>query len=104
MADYGLTKEVTDRILSVFSHYPQIERAIIFGSRAMGNFRPSSDIDFALEGTELEIGVLSKIEMELDDLMLPVKVDVILLNRVTDQGFLAHIKRVGKSFYRKMLS
>ncbi len=33
-------------MVSVFHRYPQIERVQLFGSRAMGNYQPYSDIDW----------------------------------------------------------
>lgn len=43
----GLTAKVRSGIREVFSQIPQIRKAVLFGSRAMGTWRPASDIDLA---------------------------------------------------------
>ncbi|HET8861530.1 nucleotidyltransferase domain-containing protein [Marivirga sp.] len=73
MENSGLTTEEIFNIRSVFSNYPQIEKALIYGSRAMGNYKPASDIDISLIGDDIDLSLLNQIEFDLDDLMLPYK-------------------------------
>jgi len=47
-SDYGLLKNDLIKICRVFQQFPQIHKVIIFGSRAKGNFRSSSDIDMTI--------------------------------------------------------
>lgn len=47
---YGLKQPTIVAITDVFKKYPQIDCAILYGSRAKGNFRPNSDIDLTLKG------------------------------------------------------
>lgn len=47
---YGLLERDLKYILEAVRKYPEIEKVIIFGSRAMGNYKPGSDIDIALKG------------------------------------------------------
>jgi predicted nucleotidyltransferase len=51
--DFGLTHSDLHAIKQVLAKYPQIEQAIIFGSRAKGNYKPGSDVDIALKGAHL---------------------------------------------------
>jgi predicted nucleotidyltransferase len=46
--NHGLTKETVDKMVSVFVQFPQIEQAVLYGSRAKGNFKMGSDIDLTL--------------------------------------------------------
>jgi len=101
MEGYGLSSEVIDRINAVFSKYSQIESTLIYGSRAMGNFRPTSDVDLSLLGKNIGLSLLTKIEFDLDDLMLPYKFDISVYDKITDPEFMDHIKRVGKEIYRR---
>ena len=41
---YGLSDRTIKKIHSIFVKYPQIEKAILYGSRAAGNYRNGSDI------------------------------------------------------------
>ena len=52
-----------------------------------------------LEGENLDLGRLQKIENEIDDLMLPYKMDVSLLKHIRNDDLLEHIQRVGIVFY-----
>ena len=99
--NYGLKEEITKKIESVFKNYIQVEKAIIYGSRAKGNFKDGSDIDLTLIGNDLEFNTLLKILSDIDNLMLPYKFDISLYNSIVDVELLDHIKRVGKYFYDK---
>ena len=59
---FGLKEKHIKDIQSVFIKYPGIEKAIIYCSRAKGNYRPASDIDLALKGEELNLSTLLKME------------------------------------------
>lgn len=99
MENSGLTKNEIERIRNVFSKYIQVEQVLIYGSRAMGTFKPSSDIDLTLIGKHIDLSTLLKIEFDLDDLMLPYKFDVSIYDKITNPDFVDHINRVGKEFY-----
>ncbi|MDR1268600.1 MAG: nucleotidyltransferase domain-containing protein [Planctomycetaceae bacterium] len=51
--DDGLTEKYRAEIRLIFASCSKIDRALLFGSRAKGNFRRDSDVDFALEGNDL---------------------------------------------------
>ncbi|GIV26233.1 MAG: hypothetical protein KatS3mg027_0047 [Bacteroidia bacterium] len=98
---YGLSDKTIDLINAVFSKHPEVETAILYGSRAKGNFHTGSDIDLTLTGTNLTLSILHKIEDEIDDLLLPYKVDLSILQDIENKELLDHIQRVGKVFYSK---
>ncbi|MCF6349426.1 MAG: nucleotidyltransferase domain-containing protein [Flavobacteriaceae bacterium] len=99
---YGLKEKHIKAINSVFSKYPQIEKIILYGSRAKGNYRNGSDIDLALVGNDLDLTSLFKIEIKLDDLLLPYKIDLSILHKIKNKDLVNHIKRVGVTFYEKI--
>ncbi len=72
---------------------------VIYGSRAMGNFREGSDIDLVIKGEGLKMSDLLKIENEIDELLLPYKVDLSLYSQIENDELIEHIQRVGKSFF-----
>lgn len=47
---FGLNQETISKIQSVFYQFPEIEEAILYGSRAKGNYKEGSDIDLTLKG------------------------------------------------------
>ena len=98
---YGLKKECIEKITEIFEQHDEIEAAILYGSRAKGNYKPGSDIDLTLKGKGLNLTVLNRISLELDDLMLPLVFDLSLYHQLNQADLIDHIQRVGKVFYEK---
>jgi predicted nucleotidyltransferase len=99
-ARFGLKKQVIERINNVFAHVPEIDRVILYGSRAKGDFRTGSDIDLTIEGGVSDSQLL-RIETELEDLDLPYMIDLSLFHRITNPDLVDHIHRVGVIFYER---
>ena len=98
---YGLNENTIKAIHTIFASYPDIDEVILYGSRAKGNYRPNSDIDLTLKGEKLDLTTQFKIENELDDLLLPYKIDLSIYNSIENQNLTDHILRVGIVFYEK---
>ena len=98
---YGLKEKHIIAIISVFKKYSKIEKAILYGSRAKGNYRNGSDIDLTLMGDDLNLGTLFKIENELDDLLLPHKIDLSIFLKIENTDLIDHINRIGVVFYEQ---
>ena len=94
----GLSVEDFAQYQAVFAHYPQIKQVIIYGSRAKGNYRASSDIDLTIIGN-MDWPTFTRLESELDDLLLPYQVDLSLYAQIDNPELIEHIQRVGKVFY-----
>lgn len=99
MIYFGLTTKQYEAIATVFSNYSQIKTVVIYGSRAKGTHKPYSDIDLTLIGELIDLTILQKIELELDDLMLPYKFDISIFNTIENNDLLEHINRKGQIFY-----
>jgi len=54
IVEFGLTEERREKIKSVLACFPNIEEVVIFGSRALGNYRLASDVDLAVKGKWLD--------------------------------------------------
>ncbi|MEI8301548.1 MAG: HI0074 family nucleotidyltransferase substrate-binding subunit [Chlamydiota bacterium] len=97
-SSYGLDLSVLLQLLQQLTKYIGIEEIILFGSRAMGNFKSTSDIDLCLKGTLTE-DHLGEIKTLLEEGKVPYKVDVILYDSIKDPAILEHIKCFGKKIY-----
>lgn len=95
----GLAISDIEKIRSVFKQYPKVEKVILYGSRAKGNFKPYSDIDLTLIGKELNLTMLQNIESDLDDLLLPYTIDLSLYHHIQNKDLIAHMERLGKTFF-----
>ena len=66
---YGLSDETVKDLCSVFACYDNIEKVLLFGSRAKGNFREGSDIDLALFGKDITFSQILDIKVRIEDLL-----------------------------------
>lgn len=97
----GLKREIIDQIQNCLSRFPEIDKAVLYGSRAMGNFRQGSDIDLSLLGKKIEGSVISSLDDAVDDLMLPYSFDISIYSQIDDAHFKDHIDRVGMIFFEQ---
>ena len=58
---FGLKEEAIQAINKVFVNHPEVEKALLYGSRAKGNYKPASDIDLTLMGDGIDLSTLNKI-------------------------------------------
>ncbi len=98
---FGLDDQTISRMQDVFRQFPTVEKVIIYGSRAKGNYRKGSDIDLTLLGKELDQQLCSDIADALDDLLLPYMIDLSVFSLLNHPELEEHIKRVGQVFYKK---
>jgi len=101
-ARFGLQESVIQQICAVLAKYPQVQKAVLYGSRAKGTYKNGSDIDLTLVGDEdLSLHVLYRIADELDDLLLPYTFDLSIFSHISDPDVVEHIQRVGVTFYER---
>ena len=99
---FGLKEATLQKIGAVFARYPQVDKAVLYGSRAKGNYKNGSDIDLMLRGgSDLTLNVLYQIIGELDDLLLPYTIDLSIFSDISDPDVVEHIRRVGITFYER---
>ena len=99
---FGLKPEIIRKIKTIFSNYPEIEEAILYGSRAMGNYKNGSDIDLTLITYEHNVtSSIIEIGVALDELDLPYTFDLSFYKNIENPDIIDHINRVGISFYKK---
>lgn len=96
---FGLNEDTLAAITDCLSKNQRIEKAIIYGSRAKGNYRKGSDIDMVLLGRELSLNDVLKLENDLDELLLPYLFDISILHHIKQLDLQEHIARIGKVFY-----
>ena len=101
MEMFGLKQKHIEKINSIIVKYPEVQKVILYGSRAKGNYKNGSDIDLTMVGTSLELTTQFRIENELDDLLLPYGIDLSILSQISNPDLVDHINRVGKIFYDK---
>ena len=95
----GLTAEDMRKLELVFDAVSEVTDVILYGSRAKETHRPGSDIDLTLKGYEISTSWLMALTGEIDDLLLPYKVDLSILEHIDNQDLIDHINRVGRVIF-----
>jgi uncharacterized protein len=96
----GISHNDISIIVSVLQQYEEVTEALLFGSRAKGNFRSSSDVDIALKGDTLNLEMVTDISYHLnEETYLPYKFDILNYHNISNNDLKKHIDRVGICFY-----
>jgi predicted nucleotidyltransferase len=98
---YGLKDSILESITNIFSVYPNIEKVVLYGSRAKGNYKNGSDIDLTLVGENINIQDLNKIYLEIDELDLPYSFDISIFDKIQNKELVDHMNRIGITIYQK---
>ena len=88
-------------IVGVLARFPEVERAVLFGSRAKATHKPGSDMDLALVGGALDWRTVGQLDDALDDLLLPYRFSLIIYDGKTDPAVATQIERVGIPFFAR---
>lgn len=82
---FGLNEQSIRVITDILKKYPEIEQAIIYGSRAKGNYRIGSDVDLTFKGPNLNQSILGKIRLDLEDSSLPYLFDLSIYHELAHE-------------------
>lgn len=97
--EFGLPAATIDMIRRILAEVPAVQKAVIYGSRVKGNYRPGSDIDLTLYGDALDLDTLGRISTRLYESPIPYQVDLSIFDLIDHPGLREHIERVGQPFY-----
>ena len=103
MMPFGLNGQTIERVNSVFARHPEVEKVVLYGSRAKGTYKPGSDIDLTLYGNKISLKQKNNILDELEELDLPYSIDLSVFNQLSHVQLRDHIERVGVVFYARHL-
>ena len=92
---YGLSDKEFDEMTAIFSKCKNLEKVILYGSRAKGNYKKFSDVDITLEGDNLTLADLFQIQDLLYESDLPYMYDVSIFSSITNPDLIDHIRRRG---------
>ena len=99
---FGLLDRDIKYIIKALEQHDEIEKAIIFGSRAMGNYKKGSDVDIAIIGENVNRSIIYNLEDFLNEVYpLPYFFDIIQYNEITNENLINHIDNEGKLLYTK---
>jgi predicted nucleotidyltransferase len=91
----GLKDKHRKAIIEILSSCSRVERVVLFGSRAMGTFTTTSDVDLVLFGDELTLTDHANLAEAVDELSIAQQVDILLYKSIKNEKLLEHIKTHG---------
>ncbi|NBV74513.1 MAG: nucleotidyltransferase domain-containing protein [Methylococcaceae bacterium] len=93
---YGLSEQQLAEIVDILKRYPEVEEAILFGSRAMNTYKDASDVDIAIKGKNVNADLASTLQFDLEeDTYLPFFFDVIAYSVINNPALIKHIDSTG---------
>lgn len=99
---FGLSEKSLNLILDTLRKRKEIEKAAIFGSRSMGNYKNGSDIDLVIYGENITSEITNSISVDLNEILpLPYYFDVVHYNSLDHAGLKEHIDKYGTEFYKR---
>lgn len=93
---FGITPKSYRLMTTALRETPGLEKAVIFGSRAMGNYKRGSDIDVVVFG-DISNRELDNLIAKLNErLPIPYRFDIVLMSQIKSPELIAHIEEYGK--------
>ena len=97
MEETGIDGEVLREVCDLAEKY-HIQKVILFGSRARGDFKRTSDIDLAVKG-----GDFTRFSIDVnEDTSTLLKFDIINLDEQIQEELIESIQKEGRVLYEKI--
>lgn len=99
---HGLLERDLAQIVAAARAFPEIEKLVLFGSRAKGTQKPGSDVDLAIKGHAVTYETALRLaEVLNEETPLPYFFDVLHYETIAEPRLTEHIDRVGIVIYAR---
>lgn len=99
---FGLIERDFYYIHKALQQFPEIERAKIYGSRALGNYKNGSDVDLAIIGKRVSRQTILRLNDVLNEVYpLPYMFDLVHYDLLNNENLKKHIDQFGEEIYHK---
>ena len=94
---FGIGEKSYNMIIEAIGRHPEIEKACVFGSRAMGNYKKGSDVDICIYGKGVTEETVSRLNFELNEMLpIPYFFDIVFYDGIENENLKKHIDNEGK--------
>lgn len=97
----GLSDVRRQQIIDVLKTHPAVVGIVLFGSRAMGTYKPASDVDICLQGQGITMPIILGLMNSIDELNLPIDVDLIAEHTIQSADLRRHISSHGRTWWQR---
>ena len=101
MPEFGLSDKTLATVRGILASCQAVDKAVLYGSRAKGNFKSGSDLDITLIGAGITPGMLADLAGRFEDSVIPYQVDLSIQADIDNPSLLDHIARVGVVFFER---
>jgi predicted nucleotidyltransferase len=100
---YGLRDKDMQYMHELFVQTPSVEKVILYGSRATGDFERGSDVDLAVVGRNVQLSDISRFNYMLEN-ESPTLLwfDVLHLEKLQDEKLKQNIIKNGADIYQRL--
>ena len=96
----GLKESVINDVIDIITRRAPVEKIILYGSRARGDFKPVSDVDIALDApqwSDVDVAVIKgQLEEKVPTLL---KFDLVLISQIKKKSLRDNILKEGIVIY-----
>lgn len=92
-------EKLKQQLEEIFNKYLEIDKVLLFGSRARGDNKYNSDIDLCIISESLSHLTLAKIIMDISEIDTHLSFDVLAFNELSKEELIKNILREGLVIY-----
>jgi predicted nucleotidyltransferase len=97
----GISHEIIQSILATSLSHPKVQRVILYGSRARGDYHQGSDIDIAIDAPDMNHKEFVLLWNELDDLPIIYPMDIVHIQALNNTDLLKAIQQDGQELTKE---
>ncbi|AVP56061.1 hypothetical protein K144313037_p10150 (plasmid) [Clostridium tetani] len=97
----GISLQLFEGIKNIISKNPKINKAVIFGSRARGDYKKTSDIDICIYGKDIQNIDINLLEDSLKEIDTPLDFDIVYFDKISKEALKINIEKDGILIYAK---
>lgn len=98
---FGLDDWSLSQLTAMVKRFPQIDKVVIYGSRANGAFKNYSDIDLAIYAPSMTDEQFAAFFVAIESLPLLYKFDILRMETLRNASLHQKIETEGKTFFSK---
>ncbi|ENK1244263.1 nucleotidyltransferase domain-containing protein [Clostridium botulinum] len=97
----GISLQLFEEIRNSILKNPKINKAVIFGSRARGDYKKTSDIDICIYGKDIQNMDINLLEDSLNEINTPLDFDIVYFDKISKEALKINIEKDGILIYVK---
>ncbi|NPV44974.1 MAG: nucleotidyltransferase domain-containing protein [Firmicutes bacterium] len=94
-----IKSSVIQKLAEIFSRYSEVEKVVLFGSRARGDFKKTSDIDIVIFSKEISDRDFNLLVDEINEIDTVLIFDILHYEKIKKESLKNSIERDGVILY-----